>query len=222
MIAPPSVDDTKIDLDTNIDLDTKDLDTKIDLKIDLRKAELRRQAVSRRDGIPAAERAAAAETLAGRTFPIPITSGVVVSGYSPLKSELNPLPLMRRCAVLGARLALPVVVGRGKPLTMRAFVFGETLGSGVWGIREPLPDAPEVLPDILLVPLLAFDRRGNRIGYGAGYYDRTIARLRELKTITAIGVAFSAQEFEDVPTTSRDARLDLVLTERGVVSDRKG
>jgi 5-formyltetrahydrofolate cyclo-ligase len=78
------------------------------------------------------------------------------------------------------------------------------------------------LPDILLVPLLAFDRRGNRIGYGAGYYDRTIARLRELKVVTAIGVAFSAQEFEDVPTTSRDARLDLVLTERGVVSDRKG
>jgi 5-formyltetrahydrofolate cyclo-ligase len=213
MIAPPSVDDTKFDLDTKIDLDAK---------IDSRKAELRQLALSRRDSIPAVARAAAAEALAEQPFPIKIVPGVVVSGYSPVKSELNPLPLMRRCAVQGARLALPVVAGRGQPLIMRAFAIGDLLGSGVWGIREPLPDASEVLPDILLVPLLAFDRRGNRIGYGAGYYDQTIARLRALKAITAVGVAFSAQECEEVPTTSRDARLDLVLTERGVVNDRKG
>jgi len=205
MIAPPSVDDTRIDS-----------------TIDQRKAALRAQALSRRDSIPPAERAAAAEALARQPFPIPVASGIVVAGYSPLKSELNPLPLMRRCAALGAQLALPVVAGRGKPLIMRGFAFGEPLGSGVWGIREPLPDAPEVFPDILLVPLLAFDRRGNRIGYGAGYYDRTISRLRTMKAITAIGIAFSAQEFEDVPATSHDAPLDLVLTERGVVSDRKG
>jgi 5-formyltetrahydrofolate cyclo-ligase len=90
----------------------------------------------------------------------------------------------------------------------------------VWGIREPTPAAPEVFPDILIVPLLVFDRRGHRIGYGAGYYDMTIARLREMKPVTAIGIAFAAQEIDEVPTTPRDARLDLVLTEREIIDLR--
>ena len=96
----------------------------------------------------------------------------------PLKSEINPLPLMRKLADAGAQLALPVVAGKGQPLIMRAWTFGEPLAAGVWGIREPMPDAPEVDPDILIVPLLAFDRRGHRLGYGAGYYDMTLAALR--------------------------------------------
>ena len=87
----------------------------------------------------------------------------------------------------------------------------------MWGIREPKPEAPEVEPDILLVPLLAFDRAGNRIGYGAGYYDMTIARLRARKPITAIGIAFAIQEVPAVPATERDERLDLVLTENEVI-----
>ena len=95
--------------------------------------------------------------------------------------------------------------------------WGEPLAAGVWGIREPKPEAPEVEPDILLVPLLAFDRTGHRIGYGAGYYDMTIARLRAKKPVTAIGIAFAAQEIAAVPATPRDARLDLVLTEREVI-----
>ena len=99
-----------------------------------------------------------------------------------MKSEINPIPLMRKLADAGVQLALPAVAGRGKPLIMRAFRFGETLASGVWGIREPKPDAPEVLPDIVIVPLLAFDRSGHRIGYGAGYYDMTLAALRARKT----------------------------------------
>ena len=103
---------------------------------------------------------------------------------------------------------------------MRAWAFGEPLASGVWGIREPGPDAPEVDPDILLVPLLAFDRRGHRIGYGAGYYDMTIAALRAKKPIVAVGIAFAAQEIAQCPTTPRDARLDLVLTEREVIDLR--
>ena len=104
-----------------------------------------------------------------------------MSGFSPLKTEINPLPLMRKLAAAGARLALPVVAGRGKPLIMRSYAFGQALNEGVWGIREPKDDAPEVDPDILIVPLAAFDRRGNRIGYGAGYYDMTINRLRALQ-----------------------------------------
>ena len=121
---------------------------------------------------------------------------------------------MRKLAAAGARLALPVVCGRGKALLMRAYTFGDSLARGVWGIREPKPDAPEVMPDVLLVPLLAFDRAGNRIGYGAGYYDLTIASLRAQRSVLAVGISFAAQEIARVPATGRDARLDLVLTER--------
>jgi 5-formyltetrahydrofolate cyclo-ligase len=191
------------------------------LPIDDLKTELRKTAFARRDALPAAERQAAADAVAARPFPIPIAPGVIVSGFSPLKTEINPLPLMRRLAAAGARLALPVVAGRGKPLIMRSFTFGQALNEGVWGIREPKDDAPEVDPDILIVPLAAFDRRGNRIGYGAGYYDMTINRLRSVKSVVAIGIAYAAQEVSEVPTTPRDARLDLVLTEREVIDFRK-
>jgi 5-formyltetrahydrofolate cyclo-ligase len=192
-----------------------DLDRTRDLK-----AELRRMAMARREALPATDRVAAAQAIAARGMPVPVAPGMVVSGYSPLKSEISPIPLLRLCAAAGAELALPVVMGRGKPLVMRAWTFGAPLASGVWGIREPTPAAPEVFPDILIVPLLVFDRRGHRIGYGAGYYDMTIARLRDMKPVTAIGIAFAAQEIDEVPTTPRDARLDLVLTEREIIDLR--
>jgi 5-formyltetrahydrofolate cyclo-ligase len=178
---------------------------------------LRRDALARRDALPPAERARAAEIIAARVFPVAIAAGAIVSGFSPMKSEINPLPLLRKLADAGAQLALPAVAGNGKPLIMRAWNFGEPLAAGVWGIREPTPEAPEVAPDILLVPLLAFDRRGHRIGYGAGYYDMTITALRARKPITAVGIAFAAQEIDAVPNTPRDARLDLVLTEKEIV-----
>ncbi len=188
--------------------------------IDDLKATLRREALARRDALSAEVRTAAAQTIAARPFPVAVPPGAIVSGFMPMKSEINPLPLMRKLADAGAALALPAVAGKGKPLVMRAYVFGEPLASGVWGIREPGPDARQVVPDILLVPLLAFDRRGHRIGYGAGYYDMTIAALRARKTIVAVGVAYAAQEIAQVPTTPRDARLDLVLTEREVIDLR--
>src|SRR6202011_6370566 len=127
---------------------------------------------------------------------------------------------MPKLAAAGARLALPVVAGRGKPLIMRAWGFGEPLAAGVWGIREPKPAAPVLAPDIVIVPLLAFDRAGQRIGYGAGYYDLTLARLRAAKTIVAVGLAFAAQEVPAVPFTPRDEPLDLVLTEEEVIGCR--
>ena len=191
------------------------------LPIDDLKIELRKTAFALRDALPAVERQAAAETIAARPFPIPIKPGVIVSGFSPLKTEINPLPLLRRLADAGASLALPVVAGRGKPLIMRSYAFGQTLNEGVWGIREPKDDAPEVDPDILIVPLAAFDRHGRRIGYGAGYYDMTINRLRLMKPVVAVGIAYAAQEVPEVPVTPRDARLDLVLTERDVIDFRK-
>jgi len=184
------------------------------------KAALRSELIARRDALPAPERAAAAEAIAARPFPLAIAPGTIVSGFSALKAEINPVPLMRRLADAGAQLALPVVAGRGKPLIMRAWSFGAPLVSGVWGIREPAPSAPEVEPDILLVPLLAFDRAGGRIGYGAGYYDMTIAALRAKKPVVAVGVAYGSQEIDSVPVTPRDARLDLVLTEREAIDLR--
>jgi len=184
------------------------------------KAELRVAAQARRDALPADARKAAAEAIAAPDFPLAITSGVIISGFMPLKSEINPLPLLQKLAEAGARLALPAIAGRGKPLMMRAWEFGAPLDRGQWGIREPRPDAPEVEPDILLVPLLAFDREGFRLGYGAGYYDMTIHRLRGLKPVTAVGIAFAAQEVPKIPTTPRDERLDLVLTEREVIDLR--
>jgi 5-formyltetrahydrofolate cyclo-ligase len=188
--------------------------------IDELKASLRRDAAARRDALSADLRQAAAQAVAAGKFPLPISRGTIVSGFMSLKSEINPLPLMQKLAEKGARLALPRIVGRGQPLSMRAWQFGAPLDRGQWGIREPMAGAPEVEPDVLLVPLLAFDRAGHRIGYGAGYYDMTISRLRSLKTIAAIGIAFAAQEVSQVPATARDARLDLVLTEREVIDLR--
>jgi 5-formyltetrahydrofolate cyclo-ligase len=184
------------------------------------KTALRREAVARRDALPVVMRAAASDTLAARPFPLPLGPGAIVSGFMPLKNELDPLPLMRKLAGEGARLVLPVVIGRGKPLVMREWAFGEPLARGVWGIREPAPTAAAADPDILLVPIVAFDRTGQRIGYGAGYYDITITQLRARKAVIAIGLAFAAQEVPAVPATPRDARLDLVLTEREVVDLR--
>jgi 5-formyltetrahydrofolate cyclo-ligase len=188
--------------------------------IDDLKAELRKMVFARRDAMPAGERQAAAETIANRAFPVPLSPGVIVAGFSPIRTEINPLPLLRRLETDGAKLALPVIAGKGEPLIMRAYAFGDPLEARIWGIREPKDDAPEVEPDILIVPLAAFDRRGNRIGHGAGYYDMTINRLRSRKTITAVGIAYAAQEVAEVPVTPRDERLDLVLTETEVIDFR--
>lgn len=181
------------------------------------KGTLREATLALRDAMPAAERQQAAATIAARGLPTAIKPGSIVAGFMPMKSEINPLPLLRRLADAGAQLALPCIAGRGKPLIMRAWNFGDDFKAGQWGIREPLPEAPQVAPDILIVPLACFDRAGHRIGYGAGYYDMTIHALRANKTITAIGVAFALQEIPTVPASEHDERLDFVLTERDVL-----
>jgi len=184
------------------------------------KIALRAAALTLRDALPAAERKAAAEIIAARPFPVPVKTGAIVSGLFPLKSEINPMPLMRKLAEAGAQLALPVIAGRGHPLIMRAWSFGAPLKAGQWGIREPTDEASEVAPDILIVPMACFDRAGHRIGYGAGYYDMTIRALRAKKRVTAIGIAFAAQEIPQIPATERDERLDLVLTEKEIIDLR--
>ncbi len=181
------------------------------------KRKLREAALARRDLMPPDDRVRAARKIAASPFPVDVPKGAIVSGFSPIKTEFNPVPLMRALAKAGARLALPKVMGRGKPLSLRAWSFGEPLVSGVWGIREPGPEAPEVAPDILLVPFTAFDRTGYRIGYGAGYYDMTLAALRAKKTIVAVGLGFAVQETKKVPVEAHDQRLDFILTEAGLV-----
>ena len=185
-----------------------------------KKAALREEALRRRDALAPDVRAAAADAIAARGLPVAVSRGSIVSGFMPIRSEINPIPLLRRCAEAGAQLALPAIVGRGKALSLRSWSVGEKLNAGQWGIREPVADAPEVKPDFMLVPLAAFDRGGGRIGYGAGYYDMTISAVRAFKPVVAIGVAYAAQEVPEVPILPHDVRLDLVLTERESIDCR--
>ena len=182
------------------------------------KSRLRTEAIARRDALPADRRQAAAEAIAAQPFPLPVRAGTIVSGFMPLKSEVNPLPLMRKLTEQGARLALPVITGRGQPLVMREWTWGEPLVAGIWGIREPQPQARAVDPDIVLAPLLAFDRTGHRLGYGGGFYDRTLAMWRHdgAGPLIAIGVGLEAQRRPSLPREPFDARLDWLLTEEGL------
>ena len=166
------------------------------------------------------KREAAAKALARRGLPIEIKPGTIVSGYSPIRGEIDPVALMRKLATAGAKLALPAIVARGKSLAFRAWSPDDRLMLGPLGIPEPSPAAAEVVPDIMLVPLAAFDRLGHRIGYGGGYYDYTLAHLRKVNAVVAVGLAFAAQEIETVPALAHDVALDYVLTEAQIFDFR--
>jgi 5-formyltetrahydrofolate cyclo-ligase len=184
------------------------------------KADLRTAALARRDALSDKKRDAAAKAVAKRGLPIEVAPGTIVSGYSPIRGEIDPAPLMRKLAAEGVLLALPAIVARGKSLAFRTWSPDDRLMLGPLGIPEPSPAAAEVVPDIMLVPLAAFDRLGHRIGYGGGYYDYTLAHLRKAKAITGIGLAFAVQEIEAVPALSHDVALDYVLTETRVFDFR--
>jgi 5-formyltetrahydrofolate cyclo-ligase len=141
-------------------------------------------------------------------------SGAVVSSYFQRGSEMDMTIVNQALVDAGYDLALPVVLGRGHPLAFRRYRPGDALTKGVLEVMEPLPGAPIVVPRILLVPLLAFDRQGNRLGYGGGYYDRTVALFRREAAIQAIGVAFAGQETATTPVGGTDAPLDWIVTEQ--------
>jgi 5-formyltetrahydrofolate cyclo-ligase len=166
------------------------------------------------------QRFTAAQAVAARGLPFDVPPGTVVAGYAPIRSEFDPMPLLQRLAGDGAMLALPVIAGRDSALAFRGFSFGEVLERGPLGIPQPSTASAELVPGIVLVPLAAFDRAGHRIGYGAGYYDRTIEMLRGLNRAIAVGIAFAVQEIEAVPVLPHDARLDYVLTETGTFDFR--
>ena len=186
----------------------------------LSKADLRAAALALRDALDDEQRASAAQAIAARGLPTPIARGTIVSGYAPIRGEIDPTALMRKLAAQGARLALPAVMARGKSLAFRAWSPDDKLLLGPLGILEPSPSAAELVPDIMLVPLAAFDRLGHRIGYGAGHYDYTLAHLRKVKGILAIGLAFAAQEIQAVAALAHDVALDYVLTETAVLDFR--
>ncbi len=166
--------------------------------------------VFKREGRTAAEKLAAH----GIGFADP-PAGAVVSGFFPIGEEIDPQPLMLRLAREGFPLALPVMEGKGKPLQFRRWHPADPLGERAWGIREPLPSAPEVEPEVMLIPLLAFDAEGFRLGYGGGFYDRTLVAARERGKIVAVGLAYDVQEVPAVPRLDFDQRLDWVLTPSG-------
>lgn len=141
--------------------------------------------------------------------------GLAVSGFMPFRDEINVLPLFARLAAEGWQTAMPVVMGPGLPLKFRLWAPGDPTVPGAWSIPVPLESAPEVDPEVLLVPMLAFDKNGYRLGYGGGYYDRSLARLRAIRPVVAIGIAYTSQEVSQVPAARYDQPLDWILTEEG-------
>lgn len=143
----------------------------------------------------------------------PPRAGAIIAGYWPMGTEMDIRPLLHALADRGHPLALPVTPKRGMPLRFRRWRWGDALMAGPFGTRQP-EDGENVDPDILLVPLLAFDRAGRRLGYGGGYYDRTLAAR---PGASALGIAYAAQEVAEVPAGPDDMRLAVIATEGGLI-----
>jgi 5-formyltetrahydrofolate cyclo-ligase len=182
------------------------------------KALLRRDALARRGQIEPAARAAFSRRLADEGLRLArVWRPRIVSVFYPLREEPDTLVLLAALADAGFATALPVVIGRGSALTFRLWRPGEPTSAGAMSIREPVEDAPTVEPDLLFVPLACFDRRGHRIGYGAGYYDRTLTHLRAMKPVHAIGVGYGICEVAAVPYETHDQTLDALVTEQETI-----
>jgi 5-formyltetrahydrofolate cyclo-ligase len=176
----------------------------------------RTRALARRASAFAAHGTAAGARLAihGLSF-LDLAPGAIISGFSAIRDEIDAAPLLARLHAAGHPLGLPVMQGKGLPLLFRAWSPGDAMGKVQWGIAEPLPDKPVLEPDVVLVPLLAFDAAGHRLGYGGGFYDRTLTRLRAIKPVVAVGVAYDELKVDAVPHRSYDEPLDWVLTPSG-------
>lgn len=180
-------------------------------------AKERRRNAFKRHGISASEAVATHDFARCKLQP-----SQAVSAFLAIGEEIDPLPLMRRLWAAGHAVGLPVMVGKDRPLVFRRWREGAPLDEVKWGIREPTADAPIIVPDVMLVPLLAFDARGYRIGYGGGFYDRSIAEIRAVKPVITIGLAYDELEVDAVPHDAYDQRLDWVLTPSGFRDCRAG
>ncbi len=188
-----------------------------DAGLEAEKKTMRAAAIARRKAAFAAD-AGAGERLAARFLAAHrLPPGTAVSAYWPKGSELDSRPLLHRLDADGQICLLPVVAGRGQPLLFRRWRPGMALVEGGFKVMAPAPAAAEGVPSLVLCPLLAFDRRGFRLGYGGGYFDRTLRWLRQAGAVTAIGIGFAAQQVPEVPTDASDQRLDGILTEAGPI-----
>jgi len=179
------------------------------------KIELRRSVLAARNEVFKSRGESAAAAVAARVAKIKRrASHITIAGYWPLGSELDCRPALHDLHAEGWNIALPVAGARGDRLVFRQWQPGQTLDSGPFGTSHPGPAASVVEPDVILVPLLAFDLKGNRLGYGAAYYDRTIHALRQAKRLEAWGFAFDEQEVPAVPVESTDEKLDGVITDQ--------
>ncbi|WID98075.1 5-formyltetrahydrofolate cyclo-ligase [Bosea vestrisii] len=173
-----------------------------------RKAVLRAEALARRDALELDDRLIWDEAIVARALALPVFAQGPVSAYWPMRSEADPRPILEALHERGLSLCLPAIVE--KHMLFRRWAPWEPIVPGGFGTLVPAPEEPEARPMILIVPLAAFDRRGYRIGYGKGYYDRAIA---ELEPVTTIGIAYAAQEIAEVPAEPHDRRLDWVVTQ---------
>jgi 5-formyltetrahydrofolate cyclo-ligase len=183
------------------------------------KKALRASAAAKRKVTHEALSSQAGLDLASAPFPVKPEAGrSVVSAFHPFRSEIDTKPLIGRLVADGWTTCLPIILGPGVPLIFRRWFPGEPTISGDMNIMRPLDEAPQVEPDVLIVPLLAFDAKGYRLGYGGGFYDRTLALLRAKKKVVAIGVGYSAQQVDSVPHDELDQPVDFVMTETGIVT----
>jgi len=194
--------------------------------LDEQKRRLRAAAKTRRAAAKAGEGAAgegaagegAAEAVSRNLrAAVPLPANAVVSAYWPMGSELDPRPLMRELQGAGHQIALPVVRETNQPLVFRAWSPGDDLEPAAFNTQIPSADKPELTPGVVLAPLLAFDRRGYRLGYGGGFYDRTLDILRNCGEVLAIGLAYAGQEVPAVPHDPNDKRLDWIVTEAAAI-----
>jgi 5-formyltetrahydrofolate cyclo-ligase len=178
------------------------------------KSALRDLALRRRDQTGADFRAAASAAIAGRAAPlIAAFSPRRVAAYVAMRSEVDPRPLIEAIAPFAGEIGLPVIEP-GRTLSFRRFVPGDRLVPGGFGTLVPDEDAPVIDPDLIIVPTVAFDRAGTRLGYGKGHYDRAIAALRASgRRATLVGIAFAVQEVDRIPREPHDVTLDFIATE---------
>jgi 5-formyltetrahydrofolate cyclo-ligase len=183
------------------------------------KTELRKEARQRRSAL---EHSDIGGALAGHAAALALASGAIVGGYHALAGEADPALLLQELVARGCHIAFPRIAAKDTPLEFHRVPDGEMLRPGAHGIHEPLAHWPSVMPYLLLVPLLAFDASGHRLGYGGGFYDRTLSSFRTgaAFSIRAIGIAYAGQEVESLPHEPHDIALDAVLTERGLTRYR--
>ena len=186
-----------------------------DPRIEEAKAALRQRARAARAAVLNSTRPDAAKAVAEHFFrAVPLDPSHIVAGYWRIKDEMDCQPILIRLMDSNQPVCLPVVLGDDMPLELRLWEQGTPLYEAGFGTLAPSELAPQVVPDVILMPLLGFDSRGTRLGYGGGYYDRTLERLGKRPRL--VGLAFAAQELDDIPHEAHDVPLDMVITEQGV------